>query len=93
MAHGKPIVASRIGGIPELVRDGSTGLLFEPGDVSQLSESIRKLLADRHSREALGRNARRIVEIEYSLQAHGAALFSLYESLIGAAGLHKKVGS
>ncbi|WP_314946303.1 glycosyltransferase family 4 protein [Bradyrhizobium cosmicum] len=93
MAHGKPIVASRIGGIPELVRDGSTGLLFEPGDVSQLSETIRKLLTDRHRREALGRNARRIVEIEYSLQAHGAALFSLYESLIGAAGSHKKVGS
>ena len=46
MAHAKPIVASRIGGIPELVRDGETGLLFEPKDTQQLSNCIR-MLAER----------------------------------------------
>ncbi|MDA9404487.1 hypothetical protein XH79_37870 [Bradyrhizobium sp. CCBAU 45389] len=91
MAHGKPIVASRIGGIPELVRDGTTGLLFGPGNGSQLSEKIGALLADRDRRAAFGRGARSIVEAEYSLQAHGAALLSLYESLIESA-KSKRVG-
>ena len=43
MAHAKPIVASRIGGIPELVRDGETGFLFEPKTREQLSNCIRTL--------------------------------------------------
>ncbi|MET3911273.1 glycosyltransferase involved in cell wall biosynthesis [Bradyrhizobium sp. S3.3.6] len=93
MANGKPIVASRIGGIPELVRDGVTGLLSDPGDVSQLSENIRRLLADRDCRDKFGRCARRVVETDYSLESHGAALFSLYEGLIELAGLHKRIGS
>ncbi|UQD70273.1 glycosyltransferase family 4 protein [Bradyrhizobium japonicum] len=93
MAHGKPIVASRIGGIPELVRDGTTGLLFEPGNTAQISEKVGNLLVDRSRREALGRNARAIVETEYTLEKHGAALFSLYEDLIASAGSYRKVGS
>lgn len=93
MAHGKPIIASRIGGIPEMVREGTTGLLFDPGNASQLAEKVRDLLLDRSRREAFGRNARRIVEDEYSLEDHGSALFSLYENLIATAGLHRKVGS
>ena len=81
MAHGKPIVASRIGGIPELVRDRKTGLLFEPKDTQQLSDCIRLLLGDSDLRIKLGREARRIAETEYSLERHGATLLSLYESL------------
>ena len=81
MAHGKPIVASRIGGIPELVRDRKTGLLFERKDMHQLSDCIRVLLGDSELRTKLGRQARRIAETEYSLERHGAALLSLYESL------------
>ena len=81
MAHAKPIVASRIGGIPELVRNGETGLLFEPKDTQQLSSRIRMLLDDSDLRTKLGRRARRIVESEYSLGRHGAALLSVYESL------------
>ncbi|WP_448042739.1 glycosyltransferase family 4 protein [Bradyrhizobium liaoningense] len=92
MAHGKPIIASRIGGIPEMVREGTTGLLFDPGNASQLSEKVTDLLVDRSRREAFGRNARRIVEDEYSLEEHGSALFSLYEDLIASAGSHRKVG-
>jgi len=82
MAYGKPIVASRIGGIPELVRHGTTGLLFEPGNVGQLSRTIDALLDDPGQRAEFGRNARRIVEAEYSMQMHGAALLSLYRSVI-----------
>jgi glycosyltransferase involved in cell wall biosynthesis len=81
MAHGKPIVASRIGGIPELVRDRETGLLFAPKNTQQLSDCIKVLLSDRDLRRRLGRRARQIVETEHSLERHGAALLSLYESL------------
>ena len=93
MAYGKPIVASNIGGIPELVREGKTGLLFDPGDVDQLSNKITMLLGNRGLREALGHNAREVVEVEYSLKAHGSALISLYEALVGSIGSRKKVGS
>lgn len=81
MAHGKPIVASDIGGLPELVRHGRTGLLFEPGNAQQLSSYVRILLGDPDLRRKLGNEARKIAETEYSLERHGAALLSLYESL------------
>jgi glycosyltransferase involved in cell wall biosynthesis len=93
MAYGKPIVGSNIGGIPELVREGRTGLLFDPGNVSQLSNSITMLLGNRALREFFGRNARKLVEVEHSLEAHGSALILLYESLVGSIGSRKKVGS
>jgi glycosyltransferase involved in cell wall biosynthesis len=93
MAHGKPIVASRIGGIPEFVREGKTGLLFDPGNVDQLSDKITTLLGNRGLREAFGRSAREVVEAEYSLKAHGSALISIYESVVGSLGSRKKVGS
>lgn len=82
MAHAKPIVASRIGGIPELVRDGATGLLFEPKNSRELSDRLRALLDDAGLRTKLGREARRVVETEYSLSNHATALLSLYENLV-----------
>lgn len=82
MAHGKPIVASRIGGIPELVRDGLTGLLFEPRNTQELSSRLKTLLDDAGLRTKFGKEARRVAETEYSLSRHGAALLALYESLL-----------
>jgi glycosyltransferase involved in cell wall biosynthesis len=93
MAHAKPIVASRIGGIPELVRDGETGLLFEPKDTQQLSNCITMLLGDSDLRRRLGWQARKIAETEYSLDLHGAALLSLYEGLTATSKSAYKVGS
>jgi glycosyltransferase involved in cell wall biosynthesis len=86
MAHAKPIVASRIGGIPELVSHGQTGFLFEPKNAQQLSSHIRMLLSDSDLRTKFGREARRIAEREYSLERHGAALLSLYRSLAAPTG-------
>ncbi len=93
MAHAKPVVASRIGGIPELIRDGETGFLFEPNDTQQLSNCIRTLLSDSDLRKKFGRQARRIVETEYSLERHGAALLSLYRRLTASPRTSSKVGS
>jgi glycosyltransferase involved in cell wall biosynthesis len=59
MAHGRPVVASAVGGIPELVRDGETGFLVPPGDVQALRGALERLLADPVLRRRMGRAARR----------------------------------
>jgi glycosyltransferase involved in cell wall biosynthesis len=58
MAHGKAVVAGATGGLLGLVRDGETGLLFEPGDPQALRAAIDRLLADKALRDRLGQNAR-----------------------------------
>jgi glycosyltransferase involved in cell wall biosynthesis len=62
MAAGKAVVASRSGGIPEVVEDEVTGLLVEPNNEKALAESIKRLLLDRDLRETLGRNGRSKIE-------------------------------
>jgi len=58
MAWGLPVVASRVGGIPEIVDDHVTGLLFDPGNVGQLSNALSQLIEDPEKRKAFGENAR-----------------------------------
>jgi glycosyltransferase involved in cell wall biosynthesis len=58
MSCGSPVVASRVGGIPELVDDGVTGLLVPPGDSHSLADAICSLLANRERREQMGRRGR-----------------------------------
>jgi glycogen synthase len=58
MAHGLPIIGSRIGGIPDLVEDGVSGLLISPNEPARLAESMQVLLADRQLRDKLGAGAR-----------------------------------
>jgi glycosyltransferase involved in cell wall biosynthesis len=83
MAHAKPIVASRVGGIPELVRHGETGFLFQPKERREFSRRVRDLMGDRELRRRFGFAGRRVVELEYSLERHGSALLSLYGALVG----------
>jgi glycosyltransferase involved in cell wall biosynthesis len=61
MAHGRPVVASAVGGIPELVEDGVTGLLVPAGDVDALRAALARLLADPTLRRRMGREGRRRV--------------------------------
>jgi glycosyltransferase involved in cell wall biosynthesis len=58
MASGTPVVASRLGGLPEIVRDGETGFLVAPGDVPALNDRVGRLLADRDLGARIGRAAR-----------------------------------
>jgi glycosyltransferase involved in cell wall biosynthesis len=81
MAYGKPVVGSRVGGIPELVREGETGLLFQPADRRDLSAKIRTMMNDLELRRRFGRLGRKVVESEYSLDSHGHTLLSLYQGL------------
>jgi glycosyltransferase involved in cell wall biosynthesis len=63
MASELPVVASRVGGIPELVREGETGLLFEPGNPKALADSLTGLLLDGQQRRLMGMKGRdRVIE-------------------------------
>jgi glycosyltransferase involved in cell wall biosynthesis len=66
MAVGRPVVASRLGGLPFTVTDGATGLLFEPGDPRDLASKINRLLDDPALRMRLGNAGRRRFEEHYS---------------------------
>jgi N-acetyl-alpha-D-glucosaminyl L-malate synthase BshA len=58
MSHGVPVVASRVGGIPEVVRDGLDGYLAELGDIEQMAKQVTKLIADKQLRLEMGRRAK-----------------------------------
>jgi glycosyltransferase involved in cell wall biosynthesis len=59
MAAGRPVIASAVGGLPDLVLDGTTGILLPPGDPEKLRKSIAQLLADPGRRTAMGEAGRR----------------------------------
>ena len=75
MAFARPIVASRVFGIPELVREEVDGLLVEAGDVGSMANAIERLLADPSKARALGSSARQQVEERFSL-SRCAGLYS-----------------
>jgi glycosyltransferase involved in cell wall biosynthesis len=82
MACGAPVVGFRVGGIPDMVRQGENGLLVPPGDVGALSEAIHTLLSDDERRACMGRAGRAIVEREYSAKLQGERYLDLYRSIL-----------
>lgn len=85
MARARPVVASRLPGMDELVRHGSTGLLFEPGNAAALARALEALAADPGRARAMGEAGRALVREHFSLQATVAATEALYERLLGRA--------
>lgn len=69
MAAGRPVVASRIGGLQFMVSDGAAGLLFEPGNVEEMAGCLERLLEEPESRRRMGREARRQFEERGSWEA------------------------
>ncbi|MBN1345058.1 MAG: glycosyltransferase family 4 protein [Phycisphaerae bacterium] len=80
-----PIVATRVGGVPELIADNVTGLLVPPGNADALAGAIGRLIEDPSLRDRLGQAARRQVEQEFSVSAVAEKYQALHESL--AAGI------
>lgn len=68
MAHGLPVVATRVRGHTDLVRHGVTGFLTSPGDSHQMAYYLRLLATDPAMRAGMGENARRLIEQDYRLE-------------------------
>jgi glycosyltransferase involved in cell wall biosynthesis len=85
MALQKPVVALRSGGVPEVVVDGETGFLTEPGDVPGLSEAILKLLRDPQLRRRFGEAGRRRVEVDLAPQRMCQQMVDVYRQTLSGA--------
>lgn len=81
MAVGTPVVAARVGGIPDLVRDGETGTLVEPGDVDGLCRAIHETLQARDALRGISENAHALYDAQYSQAAVRARLLEVYEQV------------
>jgi glycosyltransferase involved in cell wall biosynthesis len=77
-----PIISTRVGGIPELVRDGIDGLLITAGDQSALAKAISRIGQDAELRRQMGANARQHVECNFSREVILPQLEALYQSLM-----------
>lgn len=82
MAAGLPVAASRVGGIPEVVEDGRTGLLAPPGDAEALAAVLSELFAHPARREDLGRAGLERVREKFSLEKNIAQLETIYRGLM-----------
>jgi glycosyltransferase involved in cell wall biosynthesis len=82
MAMGKPVISTNVGGIPEVVLDGVTGILVQSGNSEDLAQAIMKLLNDRELRESLGREGRRRVEEHFTLQSHVQRIQEIYGEIL-----------
>jgi glycosyltransferase involved in cell wall biosynthesis len=81
MASATPVVASRTGGVPEIVRDGETGFLVPPGDVGALRDRIEELLRDPALARRLGRQAREVVLDRFTWERTAERCLAAYAEL------------
>ena len=86
LAAGRPVVATRVGGVPDVIREGEDGFLVEPGDVDALAERLARLAADPELRERLGTAGRARVIPRYSVERLVDDIDLLYRSLLASAG-------
>ena len=84
MASGTPVIASRVGGIPEVVEDGETGLLVAPGDVAALRQCIETLLDDRALASRMGARARDRVLARWTWAQCAQRCLAAYRELVPA---------
>jgi glycosyltransferase involved in cell wall biosynthesis len=83
-AFGKPVIGSRIGGIPEMIDDGVNGLLFESGNADDLTNKLELLLSNPKKRIVeMGRAAREKLEQQYNVELHYERLMDIYRRALG----------
>lgn len=90
MAMGKPVVATRGGGVPEIVIDGRTGILVEPQDPDMMAQGILTLLKDPLLSHTLGKEGYRRVVERFSLHTHVNEVEKIYESLLNKEGVRNR---
>jgi glycosyltransferase involved in cell wall biosynthesis len=81
-ALGKPVIGARIGGIPELVKDNMTGLIFESGNAKELQEKITTLVKNPDKIRQMGKNSRKYVEEEFNAEVYYQKLMKVYQSVL-----------
>jgi len=84
MAAGLPVIATRVEGVTELITDGETGLLVEPGSATALGAAMTTMLQDPNLAREMGTAAQNRVKAEFSWEQTTAAYERLYESLLDA---------
>jgi glycosyltransferase involved in cell wall biosynthesis len=82
MASGLPVVASSIGAVPDLIRDGLEGRVVEPGDIEALADALGELILDQLSRSRMAASARQRAEDLYSLERLSAELDRIYRAVL-----------
>jgi glycosyltransferase involved in cell wall biosynthesis len=82
MACGKPAIASCIGGVPEIVRNGETGILVEPGNVSKLAEALYTVLKDEELKQQMSGKALSFVQKLYTWEAVARRAILAYDTII-----------
>ncbi|WP_092082517.1 glycosyltransferase [Poseidonocella sedimentorum] len=85
LASRRPVIATQVAGVGELVRDGETGFMVPPGDVESLMDRIRALAADPAARAAMGAAGRETVAAEFDIRTEAARMATL---MAGRAGAH-----
>jgi glycosyltransferase involved in cell wall biosynthesis len=82
MAAGVPVIASRIGALPEAVGDGVTGLLVPPGDAEALADAMQRLWSDPDQASAMGQRAHNVARERYSLERQARRVIAAYEEAL-----------
>ncbi|MGC8935052.1 MAG: glycosyltransferase family 4 protein [Thermoproteota archaeon] len=82
MATGKPVVASEVGGIPEVVKNGLTGKLVKPESPKELADALLELLSDEQKIRKIGYNARRVAENEFSWEVIAKKTEEIYRKTL-----------
>ena len=75
---GKPVIASNVGGLPEVVEEGSTGFLVKPGDPDDLAEKLKRLLGDFELRKKMSENAKELSKTRFNWSSIADEILSIY---------------
>ena len=86
MAAGKPIIASRVGGVPKMISDQESGILVEPGDVSDLKAALTQLLQRPETARQFGKRASEVVQARFSSDSMARRYLSVYQKVLSADG-------
>jgi len=81
MSYGHPAIATRVGGVPDMIRDGEDGWLVEAGSLQELTAALHDAYHDASGRARRGESCRRRVEREFTWDVNGPKIVNLYESL------------
>lgn len=85
MALAKPVVVSRVGGVPEIVQDGETGFLVPPQDPDSVAQAVLALMRDPNRAAAMGQRARQVIEQGFNVQRLAGQIVDLYQKVLAEA--------